>query len=185
MTHASANKHAWKKHAAEALGRTGVYASRPVHANQTAPALVAEALRRNEGRLSVDGAFMVETGVHTGRSVQDKFVVDEPSVTADIWWGKVNQRMPVDRFITIKHRVQAYLQGQELFTQDLYAGADPQHRVRVRLVTTQAWNALFARNMFIRPPASELPGFQPDYVILHAPLACVPPPPSRCRSSRK
>jgi len=113
---------------------------------------------------------MVETGVHTGRSSQDKFVVDEPSVTSDIWWGKVNQRMAPETFAALRGRVQAYLQGQELFTQDLYAGADVAHRVRVRLVTTQAWNALFARNMFIRPPASEVPGFEPDYVILHAPL---------------
>ena len=168
--HASAHKDAWKNHAATALAGTGVQASRPVHANQSAPALVAEALKRHEGRLSADGALMVETGVHTGRSVQDKFVVDEPSVSADIWWGKVNQRMPVDRFNAFKGRVHAYLQGQELFTQDLYAGADPGHRVRVRLVTTQAWNALFARNMFIRPPETELTGFEPDYVILHAPL---------------
>ena len=133
--------------------------------------------------LSVDGAFMVETGVHTGRSVQDKFVVDEPSVTADIWWGKVNQRMTVDRFNGFKGRVQAYLQGQELFTQDLYAGADPDHRVRVRLVTTQAWNALFARNMFIRPPKAELAGFEPDYVILHAPMFQTDPAVDGVRSS--
>ena len=115
---------------------------------------------------------MVETGVHTGRSVQDKFVVDEPSVTADIWWGKVNQRMPVERFNTIKHRVQAYLQGQELFTQDLYAGADPEHRVKVRLVTTQAWNALFARNMFIRPPAAELDGVRAG--LCHSACSVIP-----------
>ena len=170
MTHAPANQNSWKKHAADALAGTGVQASRPVHSNQTAPALVAESLRRHEGRLSVDGALMVETGIHTGRSVQDKFVVDEPSVTNDIWWGKINQKMTVDRFNAFKGRVQAYLQGQELFTQDLYAGADPEHRVRVRLVTTQAWNALFARNMFIRPPESELGSFEHDYVILHAPL---------------
>ena len=93
----------------------------------------------------------------------------------------------------LKARVQAYLQGQELFTQDLYAGADPAHRVRVRLVTTAAWHALFARNMFIRPPPAELDGFEPDYVILHAPLFQTDPavdgvrgrpPPSRCPSSR-
>jgi phosphoenolpyruvate carboxykinase (ATP) len=126
---------------------------------------------------------MVETGAHTGRSVQDKFVVDEPSVAADIWWGKVNQRMTVDRFNAFKGRVQAYLQGQELFTQDLYAGADPEYRVRVRLVTTQAWNALFARNMFIRPPERELDGFDPDYVILHAPLFQTDPVVDGVRSS--
>jgi len=153
-----------------ALAGTGVRASRPVHANQTTTALVAEAIRRQEGGLSIDGALMVETGEHTGRSVQDKFVVDEPSVRGDVWWGKVNQPLSIERFNALKGRVQAYLQGQELFVQDLYAGADPAHRVRVRLVTTQAWNALFARNMFIRPPQDDLATFEPDYVILHAPL---------------
>jgi phosphoenolpyruvate carboxykinase (ATP) len=141
-----------------------------VHANLAPPSLVAEALRRHEGRLSADGSLMVETGIHTGRSPRDKFVVDEPSVTHDVWWGKVNNRMSQATFNALKGKVQAYLQGQELFTQDLYAGADPAHRVRVRLVTTQAWNALFARNMFIRPAREELAGFEPDYVILHAPF---------------
>ncbi|HVY17271.1 MAG TPA: phosphoenolpyruvate carboxykinase [Rhodopila sp.] len=180
MNHAHPSSASAVKHA---LSGTGVQSLRPVHSNQTAPALVAEAIRRKEGRLSVDGAFMVQTGVHTGRSVQDKFVVDEPSVTGDVWWGKINQRMPVDRFNALKHRVQAYLQGQDLFTQDLYAGADPEHRVRVRLVTTQAWNALFARNMFIRPPRKELAGFEPDYVILHAPLFQTDPMVDGVRSS--
>ncbi len=180
---AAANTKTWKHQAAIALAGTGVLAARPVHANQTAPVLVAEALRRDEGRLSEDGALMVETGVHTGRSVQDKFVVDEPSATADIWWGKVNQRMSADTFDALKGRVQAYLQGQDLFTQDLYAGADPAYRVRVRLVTTQAWNALFARNMFIRPPTAELDGFEPDYVILHAPMFQTEPEVDEVRSS--
>ncbi len=174
MTLAAEPPHArhknWKTLAAEALAGTGVHASRPVHANLAAPGLVAEAMRRHEGSLSVDGALVVATGVHTGRSVQDKFVVDEPSVTGDVWWGKVNQRMAPEKFAILKARVQAYLQGQELFTQDLYAGADPAHRVRVRMVTTGAWQALFSRNIFIRPPAEELADFEPDYVILHAPL---------------
>jgi phosphoenolpyruvate carboxykinase (ATP) len=173
----------WNSAAQAALVGTGVHPTRPVHANQTATALVAESIRRHEGRLSIDGALMVETGVHTGRSVQDKFVVDEPSVTDDIWWGKVNQKLSVDRFNALKGRVQAYLQGQELFTQDLYAGADPAHRVRVRLVTTQAWNALFARNMFIRPPQSDLADFEPDYIILHAPLFQTDPVVDGVRSS--
>ncbi len=155
--------------AAEALGCTGVHASRSVHANLAAPALVAEALRRNEGRLSVDGALVVQTGQHTGRSARDKFIVDEPSVTDEIWWGKVNNRLAPERFTILKARVQAYLQGQELFTQDLYAGSDPAHRLRVRLVSTGAWQTLFARNIFIRPMPEELADFQPDYIILHAP----------------
>ncbi len=162
-------RESWQHRLVRVLGGTGVRAGRPVHANLSAPALVAAALRREEGRLSADGALIVKTGVHTGRSVQDKFVVDEPATTGDVWWGKINQRLAPEKFAVLKARVQAYLQGQELFTQDLYAGADPALRVRVRLVTTGAWHALFARNMFIRPPEAELAGFQPDYVILHAP----------------
>ncbi len=151
------------------LAGTGVRIANALHANLTAPALVAHALRKNEGRLSADGALIVRTGVHTGRSVGDKFVVDEPGSTEQVWWGKINQKLPEAKFAGLKARVQAYLQGRELFTQDLYAGADPAQRIKVRLVTTGAWQALFARNMFIRPPVAELAGFVPDYVILHAP----------------
>jgi len=151
------------------LAGTGVRLASALHANLTAPALVAHSLRKGEGRLSAEGAIIVRTGVHTGRSTGDKFVVDEPGSTGDVWWGKVNQKLPEAKFAVLKSRVQAYLQGRELFTQDLYAGADPANRISVRLVTTGAWQALFARNMFIRPKASELAGFVPDYVILHAP----------------
>ena len=151
------------------LDGTGVGYPLALHANLTAPQLAAHAIRRGEARFSADGALIVRTGVHTGRSVADKFVADEPESTRDIWWGKVNQKLDAAHFAIFKHRVEAYLQGRELFTQDLYAGADPAHRVRVRLVSSSAWHALFARNMFIRPPAEELDGFAPDYVILHAP----------------
>ena len=152
-----------------ALAGTGVHAAHALHANLSAPELVAHAIRRDEGRLSADGALIVMTGVHTGRSVQDKFVVDEPETTGEVWWRPGNQRLTAAKFEVFKGRVQAYLQGHELFTQDLYAGADPAHRVRVRLVSTEAWHTLFARNMFIRPDPAELAGFEPDYVILHAP----------------
>ena len=151
------------------LAGTGVRVASALHANLTAPMLVAHSLRKDEGRLSADGAIIVRTGIHTGRSVGDKYVVDEPATREHVWWGKINQKLPGEKFALLKARVQAYLQGRELFTQDLYAGADPANRIRVRLVTTGAWQALFARNMFIRPPASDLPGFVPDYVILHAP----------------
>ncbi len=159
-----------KPHHFAALAGTGITVARAVQANQHAPQLLADSLRRNEGRLSADGALIVRTGVHTGRSVQDKFVVDEPATAADVDWGKVNQRLAPEKFALLKARVQAYLQGHELYVQDLYAGADPTHRVRVRIVTTHAWHAMFARNMFIRPSAEELKSFEPDYVILHAPM---------------
>ena len=168
---------------ASPLAGTGVHSVLPVHANLTASGLIPHAVRKKEGTLSEDGAFIAITGVHTGRSVRDKFVVDEPASTAEVDWGRVNQRMSPQHFTIFKGRVQAYLQGQELFTQDLYAGADPAHRVRVRLVTTGAWHALFARNMFIRPDEADLVGFVPDYVILHAPLFDADPETDGVRSS--
>jgi len=157
------------QHGGGPLAGTGVAHPLSVHANLTAPQLALHAIRRGEAKLSEDGALIVRTGVHTGRSVADKFVVDEPSTTADVWWGKINQKLGRAQFATLVARTQAYLQGRDLFTQDLYAGADPAQRVRVRVVSTSAWHALFARNMFIRPPARDLAAFQPDYVILHAP----------------
>jgi phosphoenolpyruvate carboxykinase (ATP) len=166
-----------------ALTGTGVAAEPEVHANLTAPGLIAHALRRGEGRLSADGAFIAVTGVHTGRSAQDKYVVDDPAVHDAVWWGKVNQPMPVEKFAGLAGRVRRWLGGQaELFTQDLYAGADPAHRIRVRLVTTNAWHALFARNMFIRPKRGELAGFAPDFTILHAPEFHADPEVDGCRS---
>ena len=171
------------KRSAVVLAGTGVAASKSVHANLHAAPLVGEALRRQEGRLSADGALIALTGVHTGRSVQDKFVVDEPTTTGDIWWGRVNQKISPDHFAMLAADVRAHLGGRELFTQDLFAGAAPDHRVRVRLVTTNAWHALFARNMFIRPSAAELDGFEPDYVILHAPDLGIDPARCGVRSS--
>jgi len=153
----------------DVLKGTGLTTARSLHANLTAPQLVQLSLVKGESRLSADGAVIVRTGVHTGRSVADKFVVDEPETTKEVWWGKVNQKLAPEKFTALKGRVQAYLQGQELFVEDLYAGADPEHRIRVRVVTTGAWHALFARNMFIRPAADQLDEFEPDYVILHAP----------------
>ena len=167
-----------------ALAGTGVTGPAEVNANLTAAGLYAHALRRGEGRLSADGAFMAVTGQHTGRSVQDKFVVDDPEVHDAIWWGKINQPMLPANFAKLSGQIRTWLgQQPELFTEDLYAGADPAHRIRVRLVTTNAWHALFARNMFIRPPREELEGFKPDYVILHAPELDVDPAEIGCRSS--
>jgi phosphoenolpyruvate carboxykinase (ATP) len=167
-----------------ALAGTGVHATGPIHANLEAAGLVSEAIRRGEGRLSASGAFVAITGQHTGRSVQDKFVADDPEVSGEVWWGKVNQRMDPAKFRGFAAKVRGWLgQRPVLFTQDLYAGADPAHRIRVRLVTTNAWHALFARNMFIRPARAELEGFDPDFTILHAPEYEADPAADGCRTS--
>lgn len=154
---------------ATVLDGTGISPFFAVHANLAASELAAIALERQEGVLSEDGALAVYTGIHTGRSAKDKFIVDEPEVSGDVWWTDTNQKMAPQNFQRLTDTVRGYLAGQELFTQDLYAGADPAHRIKVRVVTTNAWHALFARNMFIRPPVEELADFAPDYVVLHAP----------------
>jgi phosphoenolpyruvate carboxykinase (ATP) len=165
------------------LEGTGIAGTPKVSANLRMAQLVTHAIRRGEARFSESGALIVRTGVHTGRSAQDKFVVDEPETSADIWWGKINQRLSAENFALLKGRVQAYLQGQELYVQDFCAGADPANRLRVRMVTTGAWPALFARNIFLRPPAGEADSFQPDFVVLHAPQYEPEPSANGLRSS--
>jgi phosphoenolpyruvate carboxykinase (ATP) len=165
------------------LAATGISGPATVYPGLGAAGLTEHALRRGEGRLSADGAFMAVTGIHTGRSVQDKFVVDDPAVHAEVWWGRINQPMAPVRYHGLAAKVRHWLgERPVLFTQDLYAGADPAHRIRVRLVTTNAWHALFARNMFIRPQRAELDGFSPDFTILHAPEYEADPAQDGCRT---
>ena len=112
---------------------------------------------------------MTETGEYTGRSPKDKFIVDEPSSSGDIWWGPVNNRISEAHFDIAHKRMAAYLQNREVFVQDVFAGAEPDYRLPVRVVTEQAWHSLFARNMFIRPTDEQRAGFKPEFTVLHAP----------------
>ena len=115
------------------------------------------------------------TGEYTGRSPKDKYIVDEPENSGNIWWGPVNNKISPDNFNTMRNRMLAYLQHKEVFVQDCYAGADPDYRIKVRVITEQAWHSLFAQNMFINPSEDEHADFEPDFTILHAPnLQSVP-----------
>ncbi len=141
-----------------------------VHWNLVAPELVQRAAQRGEGTLADMGPFVGVTSPHTGRSPNDKFTVREPGSERDIDWGKVNIAMPPDKFELLLADVTRHLNGlDELFVEDLYAGADPAHRLTVRYVLPNAWHALFVRNMFIRPDLSNLPTFEPTFSVLHAP----------------
>ncbi|MDQ6886902.1 MAG: phosphoenolpyruvate carboxykinase (ATP) [Gemmatimonadota bacterium] len=141
-----------------------------MHWNLIAPELVQAAVRRSEGELAHMGPFVAVTTPHTGRSPNDKFVVPEPGVEQDVWWGKVNQPFAPEKFDVLLGEVQSYLDEQpELFIQDLYAGADAKHRLSVRFVSPNAWHMLFVRNMFIRPDLSDLMTFTPGFSVIHAP----------------
>tara|TARA_Y100001936_G_scaffold250849_2_gene304813 strand:- start:5923 stop:7533 length:1611 start_codon:yes stop_codon:yes gene_type:complete len=147
----------------------GLTGNSTVHWNQTAPQLYEAGLRRNEGVLSVDGAFVTETGEYTGRSPKDKFMIEDPSIQEDVWWGPVNQPLGADKFSGVHARMMDYLKDKEVFVQDCYCGADPTYRLPVRIITENAWHSLFARNMFLQPANEELAGFTPEWTVIHAP----------------
>ena len=154
----------------QGLERQGLSPSGEVRWNLVAPELMQHAIRRGEGELADMGPFVAVTAPHTGRSPNDKFVVDEPASKADVDWGKVNRPIDQKYFDALLADVTTYLNGvDELFVQDLFCGADPKHQLSVRYVTPNAWHANFVRNMFIRPETSALPEFSPNFTVLHAP----------------
>jgi phosphoenolpyruvate carboxykinase (ATP) len=140
-----------------------------IHRNLSVPELYEHAIRNHEGRVVDGGAFVALTGQHTGRSPKDKYIVREASSEADIAWGDVNQPVTEAVFDQVHQRMLAYFQRRPGYVVDVFAGADPEYRLPVRIVTEQAWHNLFARNMFIRPLAADLDGFQPQFTILQAP----------------
>ncbi len=140
------------------LEKQGITGARAVHYNYLEPALVEAAVARGEGHLGRGGAFLCTTGQFTGRSPKDKFVVRTASVEDTIWWEN-NAPMAPEAFARLKADMLAHVQGRELFVQDLYAGADPVHRLDVRVVTELAWHGLFIRHLLRRPAREELDGF--------------------------
>jgi len=152
------------------LSRQGLSPRGEVHWNLIAPELFQAAARRSEGEFADMGPFVAVTAPHTGRSPNDKFVVKEPSSDKDVDWGRVNQPLTVEKYQLLLEDVRKYLsETPELFVEDLYCGADPSYRLSVRYVSPNAWHMAFVRNMFIRPELSDLPTFDPNFTVLHAP----------------
>ncbi len=141
-----------------------------VYWNLPTEALYEEVVFRGEGSLSYMGPIAVNTGKHTARSANDKFVVKETDTEDKIWWGQYNRPFSEEKFNTVLQRLQGFLQGRDLFVQDCYAGADPRYRVPVRIVSELAWHSLFARNMLIPAQTNdELRKFIPEFTIIAAP----------------
>ncbi|HXM37037.1 MAG TPA: phosphoenolpyruvate carboxykinase (ATP) [Gemmatimonadales bacterium] len=144
-------------------------AEQTVYRNLTPPELYEHAVRRREGVVTASGPFCAVTSPHTGRSPNDKFLVQEADSSDRIWWGKINQPLAPDRFERLRADVEAHLKDQELFVRDVFAGADPAYRLPIRFVTPNAWHALFVYNMFLRPGDGDLSRFAPGFQVLHAP----------------
>ncbi len=171
-------------HGKVGLEAQGLAPNGAVHWNLTSPALMDAAARRGEGQFADMGPFCAVTAPHTGRSPNDKFLVKESSSENDVDWGKVNQPFSDAQFEALLADVRTYLDGRdELFIEDLYCGADPKYRLSVRYVSPNAWQMAFVRNMFIRPEASELPTFAPNFTVLHAPEFQADPAKHGTRSS--
>ncbi|MHC0051862.1 phosphoenolpyruvate carboxykinase [Actibacterium sp. D379-3] len=153
-----------------------------VYYNLMEPALVEAALKRDEGTLGNGGAFLVSTGEHTGRSPKDKFVVRTPAVEHTIWWEN-NKPMTPAAFDQLHTDMLEHMKGRDYFVQDLFGGADPEHRLDVRMVTELAWHGLFIRHMLRRPARQELDSFAPEFTIINCPSFLADPEKHGCRSS--
>src|ERR671937_103369 len=147
----------------------GLDPERRVYWDPTTSLLYTHALARGEASLAEGGPLVVETGRHTGRSVKDKFFVREPGSEDRIAWGDVNQPLSEEHFEGLREKVVEHLNGSDLYVVNAFVGADPTHRINVRLVTDSPWHALFGKTLFIDPEEGELLEFHPDAVILHAP----------------
>lgn len=141
-----------------------------VHHQLSVPHLVEKILYRNEGTLTEKGAVQATTGTYTGRSPKDKFIVRDDVTEDKVEWGTVNQPIDDDTFVKLYHKVLGYLKdGRELFAFKGFAGADERYRLPMQVLTEFAWHNLFARQMFIRPEASELEEHDTEFTVISAP----------------
>lgn len=132
------------------------------------PRLVERAVKDSEGHLLHNLALAVRTG-HTGRSPKDRFIVDDAKTHSSVHWNEINQPISKANFDAISAQLKQYLRAYTVNVQDVYTGADKRYRIPVRFIGTQAWQALFVRNMFILPTDAELETFEPQWNIVCAP----------------
>ncbi|MDJ0993652.1 MAG: phosphoenolpyruvate carboxykinase [Dinoroseobacter sp.] len=166
---------------AHTLDDQGINGLGQVLYNLSEPALIEAALKRDEGTLGRGGTFLVETGKYTGRSPKDKHVVKTAGVADTIWWEN-NAEMSPEGFDALYADMLEHMKGKDYFVQDLFGGADPAHRLDVRVVTELAWHGLFIRHLLRRPARSELDSFVPDFTIINCPSFKADPEKHGCRS---
>jgi len=152
------------------LDNLGISNLRKAYWNLTTEALYEEIVFRQEAKISHLGPIVANTGKHTARSANDKYVVKEASTEQNIWWGEYNRPFSTDKFNGLVNRMLGFLQGRDVFVQDCYACADPNYKMPIRIVTELAWHSMFARNMFILPQtAEEYRRHVPEFTVLALP----------------
>ncbi|WP_288402312.1 phosphoenolpyruvate carboxykinase (ATP) [uncultured Deinococcus sp.] len=153
--------------ASAALTDLGLGSAR-IHLNPSVPELYGHALRLGEGEIAAGGPLAVRTD-KTGRSPKDRFIVEDDLTRGAVWWGGFNTPTTPAVFAGLLSKMLAHAQGRELFVQELYAGADPEHRLGVRFVQEMAYHSLFVHNMFVRPDPGERASFHADWTVLNMP----------------
>jgi len=143
-----------------------------VYRNLTVGKLVEKAIKNEGAVLSDTGALSINTGKYTGRSPGDRFIVDDPEIHDKVDWGKGNMPISGKNFENLYNKVQNYIKDKELYVFDGFVGADKNHRMSIRVINEFASQNLFAQQLFIKPKAEELEGFEPEYTIIAAP-GCV------------
>lgn len=150
------------------LNSIGITNLDDVFYNLSVPHLYEHIVYRREGSIGDMGTLVVRTGQHTGRSPNDKFIVRESSSEQHVWWGKVNIPFDEAKFDQIFDKMKLFIQNKELFIQDCYAGADPDFRLPIRIITETAWHSLFAKNLFINP-GKEFESHEPEFTVIDMP----------------
>jgi phosphoenolpyruvate carboxykinase (ATP) len=152
------------------LANHGLTNLRMAYWNLPVEALYEEIVFRKEARISQMGPVVVNTGKHTARAANDKFIVKEPTTEEKVWWGQYNRPFSPDKFNDLFNRLQGFLQGRDVFVQDCFAGADPNYRMPIRIICELGWHALFARNMFVLPQTNEeYRRHVPDFTVIAVP----------------
>jgi phosphoenolpyruvate carboxykinase (ATP) len=164
------------------LAYLGVGSPARVWHNLSPTVLFEHAVRRGEAAVVATGALSAETGQHTGRSPKDKFFVDEPTSRDRIWWHSGNRPIESRQFERLLAKMRAFMAEREVYVGDLYACADPGHRLKVRVITELAWHNLFANHLLIKPPAGEREAFQPDFTVISIPSVTADPATDGTRS---
>src|SRR2546425_90915 len=137
-----------------------------IHRNFQVKKLIELVIEKNEAILTANGAVSVRTGKYTGRSPDDRFIVDDEQTHDSVDWGKINHPFPEDKFDRIFEKMKRHVKDKEIFIFDGFVGADLEHRLPIRVITDHAWQNLFVRQLFIRPSAAELESHKPEYVLL-------------------
>ena len=151
------------------LSDLGISKAAKVYWNLSPADLIERTVKNGDGTLADTGALVCQTGKFTGRSPKDRFIVKDDITADSVWWGDINMPISPEKFDQLEEKLIASLEGKTLYARDAFAGADPEHRLALRVINTAPHNNLFCYNMFLRPTTSDIEKHVPDFTIIQNP----------------